>query len=162
MKHTVSCIVENNPGVLASIAGSFAEKGINITSLAVGETEDVALSRMTIVVNCEEEALSEVVDHLQELEEVLRVEDLDREEFIERELMLVKVRAEGEEIAKVMQLVEIFHATVVGISKDGLVIEMTGLDTRVDALIELLRPFGIIELARTGRVAVEHHEETDQ
>ena len=161
MKHTVSCIVENNPGVLASIAGSFAEVGINITSLAVGETEDSALSRMTIVVNCEEDRLAKVVEHLQKLEEVMRVEDLDREEFIERELMLVKVKAEGEDIAKVMQLVEIFHATVVGIGKDGLVIEMCGLDTRVDALIDLLKPFGIVELARTGRVAVEHHEEAD-
>ena len=161
MKHTVSCIVENNPGVLASIAGSFAEVGINITSLAVGETEDIALSRMTIVVNCEEDKLSHVVEHLQELMEVMRVEDLDREEFIERELMLVKVKAEGEDIAKVMQLVEIFHATVVGISREGLVIEMCGLDTRVDALVDLLRPFGIVELARTGRVAVEHHEDTD-
>ena len=160
MKHTMSCIVENHPGVLSRIAGSFAEQSINIVSLAVGETEDVTMSRMTIVVHCEEAGVAQVVEHLGKSEEVLRVEDLDQDEFIERELMLVKVKATGEEIAKVMQLVEVFRATVVGMGKDCLVIEMTGLDTRVDALVDLLRPFGILELARTGRVAVKHHEET--
>ena len=159
MKHTMSCIVENHPGVLSKIAGSFAEQRINIVSLAVGETEDAAMSRMTIVVNCEEGGISQVVEHLEKSEEVLRVEDLDSEDFIERELMLVKVKAEGQAIAKVMQLVEVFSATVVGMGRDSLVIEMTGLDTRVDALVDLLRPFGILELARTGRVAVKHHEE---
>ena len=159
MKHTMSCIVENHPGVLSRIAGSFAEQHVNIVSLAVGETEDITMSRMTIVVNCEENDIASVVEHLEKSEEILRVEDLDREEFIERELLLVKVKAEGEEIAKVMQLVEVFRATVVGMGDNCLVIQMTGLDTRVDALIDLLRPFGILELARTGRVAVKHHEE---
>jgi acetolactate synthase I/III small subunit len=161
LKHTVSCIVKNRAGVLARIAGSFAEKGINIVSLAVGEMEEEATSRMTIVVRSDESLLSAVVGHLRELPDVIDVEDLDKGELIEREVMLVRVRAEGEDIAKIMQLVEIFRATVAGMGKGSLVIEMTGPESRVDALANLLRPFGIIELARTGRVAIEHVEQAD-
>jgi len=160
-KHTVSCIVRNQTGVLARIAGSFAEKGINITSLAVGEIEEEKQSRMTIVVRCPTELLARLVDHLRELPEVVDVEDLDKADLIERELVLVKVKAEGEDIARIMQLVEVFRATVAGMGKDSLVIEMTATESRVDALIGLLRPFGILELARTGRVAIEHQEYTD-
>ncbi|MBN1672565.1 MAG: acetolactate synthase small subunit [Kiritimatiellae bacterium] len=161
MKHTISCIVQNHAGVLAAIAGSFAEKGINIASLAVGETEDSSTSRMTIVVKSDESALDEVVAHLKDHGDVIDVEDIEREDMVERELMLAKVRAEGEDIAKVMQLVEVFRATVAGMGTDCLVIEMTGSEERVDALVRLLVPFGILELARTGRVAVHHHEEPD-
>ncbi len=159
LKHTVSCFVKNQPGVLARIAASFGEKGINITSLAVGELEDETMSRMTIVVRCEEELVSEVVAHLKDLVDVVDVEDLDRTELIERELLLIKVRAEGEDIARVMQLVEIMKGTVAGMEKHNLTIEMTGLESKVDAFVNLLRPFGIVEMVRTGRIAVEHHEE---
>ena len=161
LKHTVSCIVRNRAGVLARIAGSFAEKGISIMSLAVGEMEEDTVSRMTIVVRCEEELLAQIVDHLRQLSDVVVVEDMDRKELIERELMLVKVRAAGEDIAKVMQLVEVFRAAVAGMGKSTLTIEMSGPENKVDALVNLLRPFGILELARTGRVAIQHIEDTD-
>jgi len=147
--------------VLAGIAGPFAEEGINIVSLAVGEDEGMNTSRMTMVVECEENLLSEVVRHLDDSDDVIAVEDLEREDMIERELMLVKVRAEGEDIAKIMQLVEVFRATVVGMGRDSLVIEMTATEKRIDAMINLLRPFGITALTRTGRVAVKHREESD-
>jgi acetolactate synthase-1/3 small subunit len=147
--------------VLARIAGSFADAGINITSLAVGEMEDESASRMTIVVRCARTLLAEAVKHLRKLPDVLDVEDLDRREFIERELMLVRVRAEGEDIARIMQLVEIFRAAVAGLGKGSLTIEISGPESKVDALLNLLRPFGILELARTGRVAIEHVEHGD-
>ncbi len=160
MKHTLSCIVKNHAGVLAGIAGPFAEEGINIVSLAVGVDEGMNTSRMTMVVECEENLLSEVIRHLDDLDDVVAVEDLEREDMIERELMLVKVKAEGEDIAKIMQLVEVFRATVVGMGRDSLVIEMTATEKRIDAMINLLRPFGITALTRTGRVAVKHREES--
>lgn len=161
LKHTVSCIVNNRAGVLAHIAGSFAEKGVNITSLAVGEMEGDAVSRMTIVVTCEETRLADVVRHLRELDDVRDVEDLDTRDLVERELALVRVRARGEDIARVMQLVEVFRATVAGMGPDSLTIEMAGPESKVDALIHLLRPFGIMEMARTGRVAIAQDAQAD-
>jgi acetolactate synthase-1/3 small subunit len=161
LKHTVSCFVKNQPGVLARIASSFAEKGINITSLAVGELEDESMSRMTIVVRCQEELVSGIVQHLRDLVDVIEVEDLDTAELIERELVLIKVKAEGEDIARIMQLVEIMKGTVVGMEKHNLTIEMTGPESKVDAFVNLVRPFGIVEMVRTGRVAVEHHEDPE-
>jgi acetolactate synthase-1/3 small subunit len=158
-KHTISCIVRNQSGVLARIAGSFADKGINITSLAVGEVQEEAQSRMTIVARGAEAILEEVVRHLQELPEVLRVEDLNKTGLIERELALVKVRAEGQDIARIMQLVEVFRASVAGMGQNSLTIETAAPENKVDALIGLLRPFGILEIGRTGRVAIEHQED---
>ncbi len=160
-KHTLFCIVRNHLGVLTAISGSFAEKGINIISIVAAETEHEGRSRITIVANCEEHLLKELVAHLENHKDVIEVEDLEREDMVERELVLAKVKAEGEEIAKIMQLVEVFHATIAGVGKDYLVVEMTGTEHRADALVDLLVPFGIIEVARTGRVAVEHREEPD-
>ena len=159
MRNTVSCVVQNHSGVLAGISASFAEENINIASLAVGETEDRALSRMTIVVESEDRAIEDIIKHLKELEGVVEVEDVDLDQLIARELLLVTVQAGGEDIARIMQIVDTFRATVAGMSEDSLTVEMTGAEKRVNALIKLLRPFGILELARTGRVAVMHREE---
>ncbi len=161
LKHTVSCFVKNQPGVLASIAASFAGKGINIISLAVGELEDETMSRMTIVIRCHEERVRDVVAHLKDLVEVVDVEDLDSNTMIARELLLIKVKAEGEDIARVMQLVEIMKGTVAGMEEQTLTIEMSGPESKVDALVNLLRPFGIVEMVRTGRIAIEQHGEVE-
>ena len=156
-KHTIACIVNNRAGVLARLAGSFAEKGLNISSLSVGDMEE-ATTRMTVVVKCAKEVLAEVVMLLRALPDIVEVEDLDKDDVIERQLMLVRVRAEGEDIARIMQLVEVFRATVAGMGRRSLTIEMSGPESRVDALANLLRPFGILEMARTGRVALDHDE----
>jgi acetolactate synthase-1/3 small subunit len=156
-KHTIACIVNNRAGVLARLAGSFAEKGINISSLAVGDMEEHT-TRITVVVKSAKAVLAGVMALLRTLPDVVEVEDLDKEDVIERQLMLVRVRAEGEDIARIMQLVEIFRATVAGMGKQSLTIEMSGPESRVDALANLLRPFGILEMARTGRVALDHDE----
>lgn len=161
LKHTVSCFVKNQPGVLASIAASFAGQGINISSLAVGELQDETISRMTIVIRCPEERVREVVAHLKDLVEVIDVEDLDTNAIIARELLLIKVKAEGEDIARVMQLVEIMKGTVAGMEEQTLTIQMSGPESKVDALVNLLRPFGIVEMVRTGRIAIEQHEEVE-
>lgn len=159
-KHTISCVVNNRTGILARVAGSFAEKGINITSLAVGDMEE-ATTRMTIVVKCPPEVLAGIVDHLRELPDVVDVEDLDKEDIVERQLMLVRVRAEGEDIARIMQLVEVFRAAVAGMGRRSLTIEMSGPESKVDALLNLLRPFGILEVSKTGRAALEAEERDD-
>ena len=159
MKHTLSCIVKDHPGVLARIAGSFAEKGINISSLAVCEAENPAKSRMTMVVECPAELVSDIVDHLKQLDDIIEVEDLVREDMIERELMLIKVRALSDDIPKITQIVEIFRATIIGMGREYLIIEMTDTEYRINALVQLLKPFGILTLTGTGRVAVKHHEE---
>lgn len=161
LKHTVSCIVRNRAGILARIAGSFADKGMNIVSLSVGEMEDQTISRMTLVVRSPGAEITQIVSHLRALPDVMAVEELDRRELIERELMLVRVRAEGADIAAIMQLVEIFRAAVAGLGKGSLTLEMAGPANKVDALLKLLQPFGILELARTGRVAIEHVEHGD-
>lgn len=156
-KHTIAFIVNNRAGVLARLASSFAERGINISSLAVGDMEG-STTRVTVVVTCAREVLTEVVALLRTLPDIVSVDDLDKADLIERQLMLVRVRAEGEDIARIMQLVEIFRATVAGMGKRSLTIEMSGPESKVDALANLLRPFGIIEMARTGRVALDQEE----
>ena len=112
-----------------------------------------------MVVECDQSLLKEIVNHLQNLDDIVEVEDLDRADMIERELMLIKVKAAGEDIPRVMQIVEIFRATVVGMGREYLVIEMTDTEHRINALTNMLKPFGILALTGTGRVAVKHHEE---
>lgn len=156
-KHTIAFIVHSRAGVLARLAGTFAEKGVNISSLAVSDTEE-GTTRMTVVVKCDKDVLAGVVALLRTLPDIVEVEDLDKEDVIERQLMLVRVRAEGEDIARIMQLLEIFRATVAGMGRRSLTIEMAGPESKVDALAHLLRPFGILEMARTGRVALDRDE----
>lgn len=153
MTHTLSVLVENKPGVLARVAALFARRGFNIDSLAVGETEDPSVSRMTIVVSVDK-SLEHVTKQLHKLINVLRIAELPHDGSVERELALIKVGVEPGKRAEVLEIVEIFRAKVIDVDPDSVMIEATGTPDKVNALQELLRPFGVIELARTGRVAL--------
>lgn len=153
-QHTISVLVENQPGVLAHISGLFAARGFNIDSLAVGETEDPTASRMTIVVNADAKTLEQVVKQLNRLVDVIKVQDLTDEPYVDRELIMVKVSATPANRSELLQVAEIFRARVVDIGIKSLTIEATGDQEKVEALIDLLRPYGLKELVRTGRVAI--------
>jgi acetolactate synthase-1/3 small subunit len=154
MKHTLSVLVENKPGVLTRVAGLFARRGFNIDSLVVGETENPQLSRMTITVDEQDQPVEQVTKQLHKLINVLKITDLDPAGSVERELLLIKVKADAQSRAEIMQMVEIFGATIVDVTSEVLLIEMTGARDKVGALIDLLVPFGIVELMRTGRLAM--------
>ncbi len=154
MKHTLSVLVENKPGVLTRIAALFARRGFNIDSLAVGETEDPRLSRMTIAVDAQDSPLEQVTKQLHKLINVIKITDLDPATSVERELMLVKVRADADSRPEIMQIVEVFRAKIVDVGKDGLVVEVTGTREKMEAILGLMRPFGVVELVRTGRIAM--------
>jgi acetolactate synthase-1/3 small subunit len=151
---TLSVLVENKPGVLARIAGLFARRGFNIDSLAVGETEDPAVSRMTIVVSVDNKPLEHVTKQLHKLINVLRIAELPHNGSVERELALIKVGAGAGRRAEVLEMVEIFRAKVIDVDPESIVVEATGTPEKIEALLQLLSPFGIIEMARTGRVAL--------
>lgn len=154
MRHVLSALVQNQPGVLAHISGMLASRGFNIESLAVGETEDKNLSRMTFVVHGTNAELEQVRKQLDKVVTAVRVDDISSENFIERDLMLIKVQAMPSQRVEISLLVEMFRGKVVDIGTESLVIEISGQETKVVAFIELMRPYGIIELARTGRIAL--------
>ncbi|GFP18519.1 acetolactate synthase I/III small subunit [Candidatus Hakubella thermalkaliphila] len=154
MKHTLSVLVENKPGVLAKISGLFSRRGFNIDSLAVGPTEDETISRMTIVVESEDRSLEQVTKQLHKLISVIKIQDLDPENMIERELILIKVNTEPDFRPEILEIVDIFRAKIVDVSPKSLVIEITGTTSKLEAMEELLRPYGIMELVRTGRIAI--------
>jgi acetolactate synthase-1/3 small subunit len=154
MKHTLSVLVENKPGVLTRVAGLFARRGFNIDSLVVAETENPAVSRMTITVDEQDHPVEQVTKQLHKLINVLKITDLDPAVSVERELLLVKVKADAQSRSAVMQIVEIFRAKIVDVSPEVLIVEMTGARDKVSALMELLAPFGVVELMRTGRIAM--------
>ena len=152
--HTLSVLVQNVPGVLARISGLFARRGFNIDSLAVGETDDPNVSRMTIVVRADGKPLEQVTKQLHKLINVLRIAELPPTASVERELALIKVGAPAGKRAEVLEIVEIFRAKVIDVDAEAVVVEATGTPDKVNALEQLLEPFGIVELARTGRVAL--------
>jgi len=156
--HTLSVLVEDKPGVLTRVAGLFAARGFNIDSLAVGPTHEPGLSRMTIVVNVDRKPLEQVTKQLNKLINVIKVLEHEPGEAVERELMLVKVRAEGDARARVIEIAEIFRARILDVTHRTLTIEATGAPDKLEALRELLGDFGIVELARTGRVALARGE----
>ena len=153
-RHTLSVLVENKPGVLARIAGLFSRRGFNIDSLAVGPTEHPEISRMTIVVNVEESPLEQVTKQLNKLVEVIKIVELDSSASINRELMLVKVKADLETRGQVLDTVQLFRAKVVDISPDAVTIQAVGNADKLDDLLLLLQPFGIRELVQSGQVAI--------
>jgi acetolactate synthase-1/3 small subunit len=153
-KHTLSVLVENKPGVLARIAGLFSRRGYNIDSLAVGPTEHPEISRMTVVVDLEDSPLEQVTKQLNKLIEVLKVVELDAAASVQRELLLVKVRADLASRSHVLETVQLFRAKVVDVAPDAVVIEATGNSDKLDALLRVLEPFGIKELVQSGMVAV--------
>lgn len=152
--HTISVLVEDKPGVLTRVAGLFAARGFNIDSLAVGPTEEPGLSRMTIVVNVETKPLEQVTKQLNKLVNVIKVLEHEPGEAVERELVLAKVRAEGEARARVMEICDVFRVRVLDVTHRTLIIEGTGTPEKMQALLELLSDFGIVELSRTGRIAL--------
>ena len=152
--HTLSVLVENKPGVLARISGLFSRRGFNIDSLAVGPTEDETISRMTIVVDCAENPLEQVVKQLNKLINVLKIVELEPARSIERELVLVKVRADGASRQQVIELADLFRARVIDVAPESLTVEATGDAGKIEAMLEMLEPYGIRELVRTGRVGL--------
>ncbi|MCW2916737.1 MAG: acetolactate synthase, small subunit [Actinomycetia bacterium] len=153
-RHTLSVLVENKPGVLARISGLFSRRGFNIDSLAVGPTEHPEISRMTIVVNVEDLPLEQVTKQLNKLINVLKIVELDSTASVQRELLLVKVRADAETRSQVLETVQLFRAKVVDVAPDAVTIEATGSKDKLDALIRVLEPFGIKELVQSGMVAI--------
>ncbi|NLF16170.1 MAG: acetolactate synthase small subunit [Lentisphaerae bacterium] len=162
MKHTISVLVQNRFGVLARIAGLFSGRGFNIDSLNVNPTHDESLSRMTIVTHGDDAVIEQVEKQLKRLVEVVKVTDLTGSGFVSRELMLIKVRTTGGNRNDVIQIASIFKANVVNVEHESLVIEVTGPDEKLDAFVELMGAFGIIELARTGRVALVRSSEATE
>lgn len=154
MRHVLSVLVQNQPGVLAHISGMFASRGFNIDSLAVGETENPELSRMTIVIKGDDAVLEQVRKQLSKILTVVKVQDISCMNYVERDLMLIKVRANSSQRVEIGQLVEAFRGRLVDISPESLVIELDGQEGKIEAFIELMRNYGIIELARTGRIAL--------
>ena len=154
LKHTLSLLVENKFGVLARIAGLFSARGYNIDSLSVGMTEDPNISRMTIVVKGDDRILEQVHKQLNKLIDVIKVSDYRDIPRLERDLMLVKISADKNSRGELIQVCEIFRAKIVDVSEDSLIIEMTGDNDKNEALLKMLRPFGIKEIGRTGIVAM--------
>ncbi|PWR10244.1 acetolactate synthase small subunit [Micromonospora acroterricola] len=152
--HTLSVLVENKPGVLARVSGLFSRRGFNIDSLAVGETENPDVSRITIVVNAESSPLEQVTKQLNKLVNVLKIVELDAQVSVARELLLVKVRADRSARTQVLETVNLFRARVVDVAPDTLTIEATGTPDKLDALLRDLEPFGIKEMVQSGLVAI--------
>jgi acetolactate synthase I/III small subunit len=154
MRHVLSATVQNVPGVLAHVAGMFASRGFNIDSLAVGETENPEFSRITFVVNGDERVLDQVRKQLEKIVTVVKVLDFSKQDFVERDLMLIKVSTAGGRRSEIRELVEVFRGKIVDVSAGHVMIEISGQERKIEAFIELMRPFGILEMVRTGRVAM--------
>ena len=154
MRHVISALVQNVPGVLSHISGMLASRGYNIDSLAVGETDDPNLSRMTFVCMGDDRVLDQVRKQLGKIVTVVCVDDVSSKDYVERDLMLIKVRAEQQQRSAIRELVEIFRGRIVDVAADVVMIEISGRESKIEAFIDMMRPFGIIELVRTGRIAM--------
>jgi acetolactate synthase-1/3 small subunit len=159
-KHTISVLVENRFGVLSRVAGLFSARGYNIESLSVGETVDSAVSRMTIVVRGDEFIIEQVMKQLHKLIDVIKVSDLTDDDHVERQLVLIRVNAEPQHRAEVLRVADIFRAKVVDVTPQSFVLEATGDEAKLEAIVELLKPMGIQELVRTGKVAIARGPKT--
>ena len=153
MRHVLSAIVQNVPGVLAHVSGMLASRGYNIDSLTVGETETPSLSRMTFVVMGDDTVLDQVRKQLSKIVTVVKVVDISSQEYVERDLMLIKIRAAGKR-SEIRELAEIFRGRIVDVADGEVIVEISGQEKKIEAFIDLMRPFGIVELARTGRIAM--------
>jgi acetolactate synthase-1/3 small subunit len=154
MRHVLSALVQNQPGVLAHVSGMLASRGFNIDSLAVGETEDPQLSRMTFVVTGDDRVLEQVRKQLEKIVTIVKVLDISGEDFVERDLMLIKINAPSEKRVEILQIVEMFRGRIVDVGQADLMVEISGREQKIEAFIELVRSYGIQELARTGRIAL--------
>ena len=159
-KHILSLLVENKPGVLARIAGLFSRRGFNIQTLAVGPTDDPTLSRVTLTVDGALHPIDQVTKQLHKLVNVIKIRDLEPHEAVARELALFKVTADGESRGQIMQFADIFRGKVVDVSKRSVTIEITGTDDKIEAFERMVRPFGLIEMVRTGEIAISRGRST--
>ncbi|HNV85752.1 MAG TPA: acetolactate synthase small subunit [Candidatus Omnitrophota bacterium] len=159
MKRILSVLVENHFGVLARVSGLFSARGFNIDSLTVGETEDPTVSRMTIVTHGDDPVLEQIMKQLNKLVDVIKVVDLTNEDTIDRELVLAKINATATTRPDIIQVVNTFRAKVVDVGSNSLTVEVTGTESKLDAMMELLKPFGIRELVRTGLISVARKRE---
>jgi acetolactate synthase-1/3 small subunit len=160
MRHVISALVINEPGVLASVAGMFSARGFNIDSLVVGRTENPDLSRMTVVVDADDNTLEQVRKQLAKLVPVVKVRDFAGTAYLERDLALITVGVGPEKRGEVIEIVNLFRGKVVDIAKNSLVIELAGPEQKIEAMVELLAPYGIRELARTGVIAMSRGTQT--
>ena len=159
-KHTIAVLVENKFGVLSRVAGLFSARGYNIESLSVGETLDPTVSRMTLVVKGDAFVIEQVIKQLHKLIDVIKVTDLSEENHVEREMLLIKVNAEPVARAEILRIGDIFRAKVVDVTPNTYTLEVTGEESKIEAIVELLRPFGIQEVVRTGKVAIARGPKT--
>jgi len=153
-RHTISLLVENRFGALTRIAGLFSGRGFNIESLSVAQTVDPTISRMTIVTRDEGQIIEQIIKQLRKLIDVIKVVDLSEDDYVEREMALIKVEAQPENRAEILRVVDIFRGKVIDVSATTYTLEITGDEEKLEALINLLKPIGIIEIARTGKVAL--------
>jgi acetolactate synthase I/III small subunit len=154
MRHTISVLVENKFGVLTRVAGLFSGRGYNIDSLNVAPTHDSTASRMSIVTQGDEATIEQIIKQLNKLPDVLKVQDFGEGEFVDRELVLAKVAVDAKSRAEVMQITDIFRAKIVDVQPQSLTIEITGNESKVEKFIELMKPFGLIDLTRTGKAVM--------
>ena len=159
MKYTMSCLVFNRPGVLAKIAQSFAKENINIYSLAAGETEEEGKTRMTIVVDAEQDLMNKAETRLKEIEEVIQVHDFQGSELISRELLLIRIHIKAEHIPQILQIAELFNAQVIAVSEMSMVLSLSAEEQRVNGMVRMLMPMGIQEMSRSGKLAVGSPEQ---
>jgi acetolactate synthase-1/3 small subunit len=153
-KHILSLLVENKPGVLTRIAGLFARRGFNIDTLAVGPTDDEQLSRITLTLDGAQHPIDQVTKQLHKLVEVLKIRDLEPNDTVARELALFKISSDSGTRGEVMQISEIFRGKIIDVSKRSMIVEITGTDEKVEAFERMVRPFGLIEMVRTGEIAI--------
>ena len=154
MRHVISVLVDNEPGVLSRISGLFSGRAFNIESLNVAETLDPTISRMTLVTSGNEQIIEQIIKQLNKLVNVIKVFDLTGSDYVDREMALIRVNAEGTSRAEVLRILEIFRGRVVDVSPKSYTFEITGDEKKIQAVVELLAPFGIIEIVRTGKVAI--------
>jgi len=159
-KHILSLLVENTPGVLARISGLFARRGFNIDSLAVGPTDDDSISRITLTVDGANHPIDQVTKQLHKLVNVIKIRDLEPDESVARELALFKISADGDSRGQIMEYTDIFRGRIVDVSKRSMTVEVTGADDKIEAFERAIRPFGLIEMVRTGEVAVSRGRST--
>ena len=154
MQHVISVLVENRFGVLSHIAGLFSSRGFNIDSLAVGETQDPTISRMTIIVTGDDKIIEQVNKQLNKLIDVIKVQDITKDEYLDRELVLVKISCTSQTRGEIVQIIEIFKAKIIDVNQKTLTAEVAGPQDKIGAFLDLVKPFGIKELVRTGRIAI--------
>ncbi len=154
MKHTLSCLAYNKPGVLAKVARSFAQENINIYSLAAGEVEEEGKSRMTIVVDADNLTIERAEKRLKEIDDIIKVYDFQEGDFIAMELLIVKIKVRNEYIPQILQIAELFNAQVIAVSDVSMVLTLASEEKRINGLVKMLSPLGIIEMCRSGKLAV--------